>query len=443
MAKRCHFKRFDVLAKGAIIPFPTLENQIMRIFKFGGASVKDGASVKNVSQIIRDHREDKMLIVVSAMGKMTNAFEDLIRSYWLSGNLEQSKLDAIYNFHHQILSDLFPSDHSSFKDFEQYFEALKKAVVSEKGDSYASYYDQIVSFGELFSTRIVHHYLDADGLTNTWLDARKLIITNSNFQNADVDWESTEQRVKELIGEKGIYLTQGFIAGNLEGKTTTLGREGSDYSAAIFAYVSDAKRMTIWKDVDGFYSADPNQFDHVKKFEKLSFHEAIELAYYGATVVHPKTIQPLRKKEIPLWVKSFINPEKSGTVISSDEVIVPEVPAFIVKKNQFLISISTRDFSFIVEKNLGKIFGICADIGVKVNLMQNTAVSCSLVLNNDEVKIPQLKEALQQEYDIKYNEGLALYTIRHYTEDIIEKIKGDHTMVIEERNQRTVQLLLK
>ncbi len=415
----------------------------MRIFKFGGASVKDGASVKNVSQIIRDHREDKMLIVVSAMGKMTNAFEDLLRSYWLSGIFDSSKLDVIYTFHQEILQDIFPENHLAFTDFESLFRQLEVAVVEKKGESYAAYYDQIVSFGELFSTRIIHHYLNLDGLSNTWLDARKLIITNSNFQNADVDWQRTEERVKELVGEHGIYLTQGFIGGDEKGNTTTLGREGSDYSAAIFAYVSDAKRMTIWKDVDGFYSADPNLFDHVQKFEKLSFHEAIELAYYGATVVHPKTIQPLRKKEIPLWVKSFLNPKKSGTLISSDEEVVPEVPAFIVQKNQFLISISTRDFSFIVEKNLGKIFSICADMGVKVNLMQNTAVSCSLVLNFDTIKIPQLMEALQQEYDVKYNEGLALYTIRHYTEDIIQEIKGDHTMVIEERNQRTVQLLLK
>ncbi len=415
----------------------------MRIFKFGGASVKDGASVKNVSQIIRSYKEDKMLIVVSAMGKMTNAFENLIESYWLTDILEEKKLTVIYSFHHKILTELFPLNHIAFTDFEKNFELLRSAVFKGKGDSYPAYYDQIVSFGELFSTRLIHYYLEEDGLFNTWLDARKLIITNSNFQNADVDWDKTTERVHEFVGEHGIYLTQGFVAGDVLGNTTTLGREGSDYSAAILAYVCDAKRMTIWKDVDGFYSADPNQFDQVSKFEKLSFHEAIELAYYGATVVHPKTIQPLRQKGIPLWVKSFVEPEKMGTIISSDEDIVPEVPAFIVKKNQFLISISTRDFSFIVEKNLSKIFNICAEIGVKVNLMQNTAVSCSLVLSHDTVKIPQLMEVLRQDYDVKYNEGLDLYTVRHYTEEIIQEIKGNHRMVIEERNQRTVQLLLK
>jgi len=423
--------------------FPTLENQTMRIFKFGGASVKDGASVKNVSTIIRKFREDKMIIVISAMGKMTNAFEELIRSYWLSGILDQSKLDRIFDFHQVIVLDLFPKNHPIFSTLDSLNQQLTVAVVKERGTSYASYYDQIVSFGELMSTQIVHHYLELDGLQNTWMDARKLIITDDNFQNADVDWELTGQKVKEKVSKNGIYLTQGFLGGTIDGKATTLGREGSDYSAAIFAYVTDARRMTIWKDVDGFYSADPNQFDQVSKFEKLSFHEAIELAYYGATVVHPKTIQPLRKKDIPLWVKSFIEPQKSGTVISSEDVIMPEVPAFIVKKNQFLISVSTRDFSFIVEKNLSKIFDICAEIGVKVNLMQNTAVSCSLVLSFDTIKIPQVMKALQLEYDVKYNEGLELYTVRHYTEDIINEIKGGRTMVIEERNQRTVQMLLK
>lgn len=415
----------------------------MRIFKFGGASVKDGASVKNVSDIIRKFREDKMIIVISAMGKMTNAFEELIRSYWLTDNLNSEKLDVIYSFHSKILAELFPQGHEASRDFEFHFDQLKEAVIAEKGISYSEYYDQIVSYGELFSTRIVHYYLQLDGQENAWLDARKLIITNANFQNADVDWEYTESKVNDALSGEGIYITQGFLGGTKEGRTTTLGREGSDYTAAILAYATDAKQMTIWKDVDGFYSADPNLFEAVEKFQKLSFHEAIELAYYGASVVHPKTIQPLKKKEIPLWVRSFVKPEKTGTLISADEAIVPEVPAFIVKKNQFLISISTRDFSFIVEKNLGKIFSICGEIGVKVNLIQNTAVSCSLVLNQDAVKIPQLMEALKADYELKYNEGLSLYTVRHYTEEIIQTIKKGHEMIIEERNKRTVQLLLK
>lgn len=410
----------------------------MKIFKFGGASVKDSGSVKNVGRILKKHQQEQVLIVVSAMGKTTNLIEVIIRDYFKYKTVNKEAYLSLKEYHNTIVSQLeLNLDLTSI--FEEFIHQLSIRTDYE----YSYLYDRIIGYGEILSSTILHAYLDNSLGDTVWLDVRKLIKTDSNYQNANVCWDSTTQCIQQVKFTQSRYVTQGFIASNLEGTPTTLGREGSDFTAAIFASVLNVESLTIWKDVDGFFNADPRLFEDAIKYEQISFREAIELAYYGASVVHPKTIQPLKRKGIKLYVRSFIDLEKPGTLISENQEIVPEAPSIIIKKNLFLLTVSTKQLSFIVEKELETLFGLCHKEKIRMILMQNSATSCSLVLQHDPIKIPILLDKIKPLFQVKFNENVELYTIRHYKSDIINRIYKKGRFVLEERNNKTIQILIQ
>ena len=416
----------------------------MKVFKFGGASIKDAESIKNVSNIIRNHCDSKLLIVISALGKTTNHMEELLHAFLHKLPETESLLTSIKTEHLAILDSLFDAkQHHIFSDIEASFSVLAEYLNSEPCDNYDFEYDQIVSFGELLSSKIVYHYLFSIGLPVKWLDIRTVIRTDDTYREGQIDWNTTTKKTQELIephyteSENTIIITQGFIGGTSEGLTTTLGREGSDFSAAILGYSLNAESISIWKDVEGLLNADPRLFPDTVKLDKIPYGEAIELAYYGASVIHPKTLQPLQNKNIPLYVRSFINSEKEGSIIHNFKN-KQLVPCFIVKKNQILISISPKDFSFIAEENLSTIFGLFAFFGVKINLMQNSAISFSLCVDNKS-NLNELIEELQTEFFVKYNDNVELYTIRYYDQQSIDRITKGKTIILEQKSRMTVQ----
>ena len=410
----------------------------MKIFKFGGASVKDSLSVKNVGRILEQYQNEQVLIVVSAMGKTTNLIEHIIRDFFTEKTLNTSAFKTLQENHFSIVKEL----HLGI-DLNPIFENFTQTLFKNEDSQYAFLYDQIIGFGEILSSTILHAYLDKSLGNTEWLDVRQFIKTDSTYQSANVCWDSTSERIKALNFNQSRYVTQGFIASDLDNNPTTLGREGSDFSAAIFASVLNVESLTIWKDVDGFFNADPRLFPDAVKYEKISFREAIELAYYGASVVHPKTIQPLKRKGIKLYVRSFLNLDLPGTLISEDQNIIPEAPSIIVKKNLFLLTVSTKQLSFIVEKEMETLFGLCHQERVRMILMQNSATSCSLVLQNDPIKIPSLLNKIKTLFQVKFNENVELYTIRHYNSDIIDKIYTKGRFILEERNNKTIQILIQ
>lgn len=420
----------------------------MRVFKFGGASVKDGNAVRNVKDILGLYPKDKLIIVVSAMGKTTNAMEQITMAlYHKDVDTFKSLLLERKNFHTAILDDLFKEkSHPIFNEVLTLFNELENksnATISENLDFE---YDQIVSLGEVISTKIIEAYLSLDTEDTVWLDARKTIRTNNKYREGDVDWVKSQGLIQERIdanADKRIFITQGFLGHTSEGFTTTLGREGSDYSAGIFAYCLNAQDVTIWKDVPGMLNADPKWFDNTVKLETISFKEAIELSYYGASVIHPKTIKPLQNKNIPLYVKSFINPTENGTVIQSSTVNDNLIPSFIFKLDQLLLSITPKDFSFIVEENMSDIFKILADSNAKINIMQNSALSFSVCLDKSKVNLEQLTTALSTNYNTKYNEGLELVTIRHYDQATIDRVTVEKEILMEQKTRQTARLVLK
>ena len=425
----------------------------MEVFKFGGASVKDAEGVRNVGVILKRLEGEKLLIVVSAMAKTTNSLEKLVNSFIQKDENSIQLFNDIKNWHISLLNELInDSNNPAFEQIENLFVELDWILEEEPHDDFDFVYDQIVSFGELFSTCIVAAYLKSIGLPVFWLDARNCIKTDNSYREAIVDWKETQEAVnliKADLDKNLIPLTQGFIGGTSENYTTTLGREGSDYTAAIFANCLDADSMTIWKDVDGVFSADPKQFSGLEGgfkphlFTKLSYIEAIEMTYFGATVIHPKTIKPLQNKSIPLLVKPFLKPEQAGTYIGIIEENVKYDPSVIIKQNQLLISISSKDASFIAEDHLHVIFGIFASNQVRINLMQNAALSFSVSFDNDDNRRPKLLKALEEKFSIRYNDGLRLITIRHYSEPlIIELLKGTK-LFLEQRSRNVVQLLVK
>ncbi|MBS1765077.1 MAG: aspartate kinase [Bacteroidetes bacterium] len=421
----------------------------MKVFKFGGASVKDASSVKNVATILQKYPGEKLLVVISAMGKTTNALEKVVNDYYYNkGNALQS-LEEVHNFHLSIMETLFHNTELSvFKEVAQLFESTSLLLKNKPDGLFAYYYDQIVSLGELVSTKIVSAYLNNSGISNTWLDVRTVIKTDSTYREGNVDWVQSNALAHEHVlplftTEKTIVLTQGFIGCDAENHTTTLGREGSDYSAAIFAHLLDAEEMYIWKDVPGVLNADPKFYNDAQKLDQISYNDAIELAYYGASVIHPKTIKPLENKNIPLYVKSFLKPEASGTVVRTGVQTKPLIPSFIFKNNQVLISIAAKDFSFIAEHNLSKIFALFANSGVKINLMQNSAISFSVCVDMDEFKIPPLTEALMQDFKVRYNTGLMLCTIRHYYQNTIDTLTAGKEILLEQRSRNTAQLVIR
>ncbi|WP_298779868.1 aspartate kinase [uncultured Polaribacter sp.] len=415
----------------------------MKIFKFGGASVKDAESVKNVANIIKQEGAKNTLVVISAMGKMTNAFEDVINSYYNKEQDLPQKLNFIEEYHKDIMNSLFEKEDKIHQDIDILFGELGWFLARNTSQRFNYVYDQIICFGELLSTKIVSAYLEKLGQENVWFDVRNYIKTDSNYRDAKVDWQLTEDIITAKVDANKINITQGFIAANDTENTTTLGREGSDYTAGIFAYCLNAESVTIWKDVKGVLNADPRVFDDTTLLQQISYEEAIEMAFYGASVIHPKTIQPLQKKEIPLLVRSFINPKETGTKIARGSTLEPYIPCFIVKKNQILISISALDFSFMVENNMSYIFQKLHDYQLKVNMMQNSAISFSVCIDNKFNKFDAFYNELQNQFKIDVQQGVDLYTIRHFDDKANAIIEQKGTSLLTQINKETSQIVVK
>lgn len=410
--------------------------------------MKDAESVKNVAGILRLFPGEPLTVVLSAMGKTTNALEKVVKAYCMKTGEAAALLNEVRDYHAGILEQLFEDPTAAVYERVNNLFVEIEWVLEEEPRAYDFVYDQIVSVGELISTTIISFFLDKEGIANKWLDIRDCLLTDNNYREGKINWEDSTARVKAaipaLINDRNpIVITQGFIGATSENFTTTLGREGSDYTAAILAHILEAESVTIWKDVPGVLNADPKFFSEAQKLEQLSYHDAIELAYYGASVIHPKTIKPLENKNIPLYVKSFLQPQAKGTVIGKDLLTKPQVPSFIFKSNQVLISLAVKDFSFIAEENLSSIFSCFAQLGVKMNLMQNSAISFSVCVDDDPVKTPRLIEKLKQEYWVRYNAGLQLYTIRYYYPSTIDTLSLGREVLLEQRSRTTAQLVMK
>ncbi len=421
----------------------------MKVFKFGGASVKDASAVRNVSKIIQLYKGEKIIVVISAMGKTTNALEEVVQFLWTKNKAAfDAKIEEVENYHFQLIDELFGENSNPIKTIlTPIFENLKNKFSEEEKNSFDFEYAQIVSLGEIISTQIVNSFLKIDGLNSNWVDARKLIRTNHNYREAEIDWNKTEMLIREgflpNFDQFDCQITQGFIGHTSDNFTTTLGREGSDFTAGIFAYCVHADDVTIWKDVPGMLNADPKFFQNTIKLDRISFREAIELSYYGASVIHPKTIKPLQNKEIPLYVKSFINPEAEGTVIQSESEFDNLVPSFIFKHNQILISFTPRDFSFIAEENLSDIFMRLSKANAKINLMQNSALSFSVLLDEDKIDLQQLLGLFENHYSVKFNENLELVTIRHYDQKTVDLVTKNKEIFLEQKTKETARFVLK
>lgn len=420
----------------------------MKVFKFGGASVKSAEAVINVANIISKYQNNKIMVVVSAMDKITNALENLWKKYQNNDEKTLEYFQQIKDFHFGMFNELITHKNQEFKEkLKAEFGKLELFLNQENKQTAADNYAKIVSFGEIFSTYIVFSYLKANGFRCKWEMAGDYIITDENFREAKVDWKLSENRIsnelKPNFGNFDIIVSQGFIAKSNTGKATTLGREGSDYSAAIFAFGLDAEAVYIWKDVPGLLNADPKFFKDTQKLDYISYRETIELAYYGASIIHPKTIQPLQNKNIPLYIKSFNSPNDIGSIIQSKTYADSLIPSYIFKKEQVLISISPKDFSFIAEENLSYIFNKMTQYGLKVNLMQNSAISFSICMDNKGQDMLDFISDLQVDFIIKYNEEMELWTIRHYNQEIIDNLIGKRKIYLEQKNRTTVQLLVK
>ena len=413
----------------------------MKVFKFGGASIKDISSIKNILKIISTYNEDRLVIVVSAMGKTTNALELVVHNYFNNKENLQASISEVYNFHLEIINNLFEKSHPIFSDISKSFEKLNSFIKANKSPSYSFVYDQIVSLGELLSSRIIHHFLLNNNINCSFIDARNCIKTNSKYRGAKVEWDITNKKIKEYIKDSKISVTQGFIGSDKNNFTVTLGREGSDYSAAIFAYVLNAESLSIWKDVPGLLNADPKFFKNTKLLNQISYSETIELAFYGASIIHPKTLQPLQKKEIPLLVKSFKNPQSKGTIISKGIDIEPLVPCYIFKQNLILLKLSSLDFSFMVEDNISDIFKELHKFKMKVDVIQNSAISFSVCFFDKYNKIKELIKNLEGKYKIDMHKNVSLFTIRHFDEKSIKKITNKRKLLLEQRTEKTVRLI--
>lgn len=416
----------------------------MKIFKFGGASVKDADGVKNVLNVLKTVGHDDVLIVVSAMGKMTNALELVIKNYFEKSSEFNASLQEVKKYHNQILMDLFDDeDNDVFFAVNSHLADLEYFLRSNKSPNYSFVYDQVISYGEIISTTIVSHYFNEQGLTNNWIDVREFIKTDNNYRDGNVDWEQTQKLISKGIKKKNLNITQGFLGSDENNFTTTLGREGSDYTAAIFAYCLGAESVTIWKDVPGVMNADPRYFENAILLNQISYREAIELAFYGASVIHPKTLQPLQRKEIPLFVKSFINPLLPGTSVSKGADLDPHTPCFIIKKNQLLLSLSSLDFSFMMEDHMSEIFALFAEYKIKVNLIQNSAISFSVCIEDKYDNFKALKTSLSKKFKVSFNENVSLYTIRHFDEEASQIVEKNKTILLKQISRETLQVVTK
>jgi len=419
----------------------------MKVYKFGGTSVKDADGVRNLKKILQTSGYSEIVLVISAMGKMTNAFEKLVTAHLLDdedGDEENDRFEEIVEYHLNIMEHLFTDEsHPVFEEVKDLLDDLKGFLLDNNSSDYNYVYDQIVSFGELLSTKICSVYLAEEGVENKWLDIRKCIKTDDQFRHANVNWKITCDLLNRKIKRKELTITQGFIAGDNRGNSTTLGREGSDYSAAIIAYCMQVKDVTIFKDVSGVLNGDPREFEKTVLLNQISYKEAVEMAFFGASIIHPKTLQPLQKKEIPLKVKSFLNPKEKGTIVVRGVAIEPKIPCYILKKNQILISISDKDFNFIMEDDISEIFDFLHKYKLHVNLIQNSAISFTVcvedIFNNFDILI----QDLSIKYKVLFNKNLTLYTVRHFTKEALTEIELGKDVLIKQLSRETAQIVVQ
>ncbi|GGH45326.1 aspartate kinase [Mangrovimonas yunxiaonensis] len=416
----------------------------MQVFKFGGASVKDANGVRNLVKVLNATGYNHTMMVVSAMGKTTNALERVVSNYFNNKSALQSAMQDVKKFHNAILLDLFDNEqHAVFKNVAALFDDLALFFDRNKSPDYNFVYDQAVGYGELVSTTIISAYLKEVGIENHWLDVRDCIKTDSYYRNAHVNWHTTQAQIQAEYNPQALNITQGFLGSDSNNFTTTLGREGSDYTAAIFAYCLNAEKVTIWKDVDGVLNADPRYFENAQLLNTISYREAIELAFYGASVIHPKTLQPLQRKEIPLNVKSFLNPNQPGTTVCKTKGILPTIPCFIVKKQQVLISLSSLDFSYIVEENISDIFNLLHLYKMKVDVIQNSAISFSVCVDNIYNNLEKLLQHLRAKFKVECRENVSLYTIRHYNDAAVKQIEQGKHVLLKQLTPTTMQIVTK
>ena len=414
----------------------------MKVYKFGGASVKDAESIKNVVRVLKHEGFENTLIIISAMGKMTNAFEKVIHAYFNKSEDLRAQIDVVRNFHTELVEKLFEEKQPILFEIELLFGQLSGFLAKNKLTDYNFIYDQIVGYGELLSTKIISSYLNIVGISTTWIDVRDFIKTDTTYRNASVNWKQTCDNI-ETLDTHNLYITQGFLGSNSKNKTTTLGREGSDYSAAIFAFCLNAESVTIWKDVDGVLNADPRYFEKTTLLEQISYSEAIEMAFFGASVIHPKTLKPLENKKIPLNVRSFYNLENKGSTVSKGQHLFPETPCFILKSEQILVSISALDFSFMVEHNLSDIFRILHDCKLKVNLIQNSALSFSVCIEDKFNNFDAFLSKITLKYNATFVNNVSLYTIRHANQNAINLVEKKGTVLLKQATKGTVQLIMQ
>lgn len=410
----------------------------MKIFKFGGASVKDAESVKNVAVVLESQGFEKCLLVVSAMGKTTNALEKVVEYYFAKEDYH-AEIEKVKQNHLDISNGLFQENHPVFAEISLFFDDIESFLRRNKSPNYNFVYDQVVSCGEMISSKILSEYLNDIQFKNTWLDARDYIKTDSSYREGTIDWEETQKNISALNPQRS-YVTQGFIGSESNNFTVTLGREGSDYSAAVFAYCLDAEAMTIWKDVPGVMTGDPRKFKNVSLLSNISYEEAIEMAYYGASVIHPKTLQPLQQKNIPFYVKSFLDPSKPGTKVGNTDKNRFE-ESYILKDNQHLMRIATRDFSFIAEEHLSQIFALLAKYKIKISLMQNSAISLALCLEDKYNNIDELNKELQMAFDSEMVKNVSLFTVRNANLEDINKFYENKNILLEQISKKTIQVV--
>lgn len=419
----------------------------MKVFKFGGASVKDANAVRNVAEILNRFSSERLLVVISAMGKTTNALETVVKT-WQNRQKSafETAIQTIKNYHFAIVADLFENNDLDIKrEIQLILAEIEQKFEQPFSENFDFEYDQIVSLGEVISTKIVTTYLQSLNQNVLWSDSRQLIRTDRTFRNGNVMWQETEKLIADFVQNHSdqIIITQGFIGHTPENLTTTLGREGSDYTAGIFAYCTNAQDVTIWKDVPGMLNADPKYFNNTVKLNQISYKEAIELAYYGASVIHPKTLKPLQNKSIPLYVKSFLSPDEDGTTIHENTLNDDKIASYIFKKNQTLISVMPTDFSFIAESSLQTIFQCLTQENITINLMQNSAVSFSFLVDAEKVNLEKLIGSLSKHFKVRYNESLELVTIRHYNDTIIQEITHGRTQLMTQADRQTIRIVLK
>ena len=413
----------------------------MKVFKFGGASVKNSDSIRNIVEIIRSYGTNELIVVVSAMDKTTNALENVLELYLKNNQEYLQKIDQIFIFHDKICRDLFPRNHNVFSGLKNIITKLVSFLKNNKSPNYSFVYDQTVSYGELISTFIINSYFIEEKLKTNFIDARNCIKTDSNYRGGNIIWDKTNENIRDNIKINELNLTQGFIASDKNNFNVTLGREGSDYSAAIFAFAVNAESLTIWKDVKGLLNGDPKYFKNTELIKTISYSEAIELAFYGASVIHPKTLQPLQKKEIPLYVKSFEKPDQNGTEINKNLELSPKVPCYIFKNKMIFIKIFSLDFSFAIDENLSHIFKKIDECKMKVDVIQNSAISFSICLNDKYDQIDNLLKNLQEKFKIEVFKNTSLYTIRHFDEKSIEVVSKGKILLLEQRTEKTVKLI--